>query len=142
VDARVQKEKEDAARTCSKVKCYCKNAHTQRTLGQADAPLNSKSWTKTGRGIIGDCKRGLSKPKKVHGSAIRMKSGRLSQGHEEWLQAFADDSGRIFNTPLRVDRRVLSRLAPCCACPSRKPPHPAGGAHSGPPAQALSQQGG
>jgi hypothetical protein len=118
VDARVQREKEDAVRAHNKIKCYCKNVHVQSMLGQADASLNSKSWTKTGHDIIKECKRGLSKPKKVHESAIRLQSGRLSQGPEEWLQAFKENLGEIFNAPRRVDRRMLGKLAPHCSRPS------------------------
>ena len=114
----MKREKEEAVRAYNKVKCYCKNVHIQRMLGKADDSLNSKSWTKTGHDIIKACKRGLSKPKKVHESAIRMKSGRLSQGPEEWLQAFEENLGRIFNAPRRVDRRMLGKLAPCCDRPS------------------------
>ena len=52
VDARAKREKEEAVRAYNKVKCYCKNVHVQRMLGQADDSLNSKSWTKTGHDII------------------------------------------------------------------------------------------
>jgi hypothetical protein len=118
VDARVQRKNEDAVRAHNKAKCCCKNVCIQRTLGQADASLNSKSWTKTGHDVVKARERGLSKPKKVHESAIRLQSGRLSQGPEEWLQAFRENLGDVFNTPRRVDRRMLGRLAPCCSRPS------------------------
>jgi hypothetical protein len=90
----------------------------QGMLGKADASLNSRSWTNTGHDIIRECKRGLSKPKKVNESATRFPGGRLSTGPEEWLQVFAENPGRIFNTKRPVDKRTLSKLPPCCARPS------------------------
>jgi hypothetical protein len=72
---------------------------------------------------------------------MRFPGGRMSTGPEEWLQAFTDNPGRIFNAKRPVDKRVLSKLPPCCvrpfmdALPSpreihiavRRLKHPAGG---------------
>jgi hypothetical protein len=117
IDEPVRAAKEAAVNAHNKLKQRCKNFFIQDVLGQADASLNSKSWTKAGHDIIRECKRGLSKPKKVNESAMRFPGGRTSNGPEEWLQVFAENLGRIFNTKRPVDERMLSKLPPCCARP-------------------------
>jgi len=117
VDGAIRSAKEQAVAAYNKLKQYCKNVFIQDMLGKADSSLNSKSWTKTGHDIIKECKRGLSKPKKVNESAMRFPSGRMSKGPDEWLQVFAENLGRIFNTDRPVDRRMLAKLPPYCNRP-------------------------
>ena len=85
MDNAVRVAKEKAVSAYNKLKQYCKNVFIQGMLGTAGASLNSRSWTKTGHDIIKECKRGLSKPKKVTEPAMRFPNGRLSKGPGEWL---------------------------------------------------------
>jgi hypothetical protein len=90
--------------------------YIQRKLGKADEAMQS-AWTKGGHDIMRECKAGLTKPKVVTESPMRVANGKLSGGTRERLQAFADHLGKVFNTARPVDVRVLGKLAPCCGRP-------------------------
>jgi hypothetical protein len=105
-----------AVREYNRCKSFCRNRHVQRKLGKADKAMQS-AWTKDGHDITRECKAGLTKPKVVNESALRMANGKLSRGTRERLQAFADHLGKVFYAPRPTDMRMLGKLAPYCARP-------------------------
>ena len=116
LESKVVAAKSDAVRAYNKRKSYCRNLYIQRKLGTADKAMQS-AWTKDGHDIIRDCKRGLTKPKVITESPIRVLNGKLSKGTRERLQAFADHLGKVFNAERPVDVRMLGKLAPYCDRP-------------------------
>ena len=95
-------------RACSKAK----NSWIQSTMGKVDLSISNSRWTKDGYDTLRSCKSGLTKPKKVNESPMRMANGSLSSSPREYLQVFVSSLSSIFNTRVPCDHSLLDLLAP------------------------------